>query len=225
MRREHISSQSYIDFLKSLGCVFYCAFDAINGTADLINNVQFSPTGYGSCVYNSQYDMYQVTSPSSVGRHIGIWDNGISKLSFPDDNFTSLYTFRRITSASNKYVYGISSNSDSYPTVSSTQPSWNGTGRTNSFPSGTCKVGVTINHSNLTRNMYQNGTLYTTASEYSPSLPSNWNTIGSGIILFQTPSDHPSYSVYLSVSYYIRDVYLFNTVLDLSTIRKIQGYE
>lgn len=230
MKREHYKEHSYIDWLKSLGCVFYCAFDGKTGTTDLINNVQLSLVGYGSCSYESQYDMYKISTPSSYEQMVGIWNNGLNNASFPNDNYTCLYSVIKITNSSNKVMSCIScvtdsSQTDDYSIVQATAPMWNGTSRTNSFPSGLCKYGYTCNHTLNNRSSYQNGALYTTATEYIPYLPSNWQCTGYGIMLCGTPVHHPYSHMFTSVQFYIGDVYLFNTALDLQTIRKIQGYE
>ena len=51
-------------------------------------------------------------------------------------------------------------------------------------------------------------------------LPSNWSTQGTGITVGKNRTQY-----FYSSQYYMKEVYLFNKALDLTTIRKIQGYE
>ena len=56
---------------------------------------------------------------------------------------------------------------------------------------------------------------------YNNYLPSNWVLDGTGVIVGATSRS----SSFTGIQLYISELYLFNTALDLTTIRKIQGYE
>ena len=216
--------QGYIDYLKSLGCVFYCPFDGVSGTTDLINNVAMTVSGEGSILYDSTLDMYRVQTPSSQGKHTGYWNNGITASgTFPNNNFTTIYTIKKITSANNKSIFGVSPYSDNFRTCQALNPNYNSTGGSSSWPSTVTKVAIAHNYTESWRKLYQDGVLYTQASIFAQFVPANWITSNSGLCLGRTPID--SNTSFQSVSEYIKDVYIFNTALDLGTIRSIQGFD
>ena len=51
-RREHITSQSYIDWLKSLGCVFYAPLTEFE-TRDLISGSQMQQGNNGTVTWDA----------------------------------------------------------------------------------------------------------------------------------------------------------------------------
>lgn len=219
--REHITEQSYIDWLKSLGCLVYMTLSADGDFKDRISGLSLQMTGNGSMSWNTTYQMYQVNQPSStLFAYVASLDNGLDASWFPDDNFTVLQTIRKITSSSAKFMNTISPKSGNGDTCASTAATWSGTGRTNAFPAAVCDCGYVGNHSNTTRYYYQNGALITTAAEATAYLPSNWVMTGTGITIGCN-----RVSNCYSTQYCISNIYMFNTALDLATIRKIQGYE
>lgn len=224
MRREYnIKSEGYIEWLKSLGCVFYCSFDGDNGTMDLINNKPLVLSGNGSCAYDSTKNMYSITTPSSQGLDIGYWDNGIGKNTFPNDDFTTLYTAQKITTTSGKAMHGVTPYSDNFRTCQALDMLYNGSGDVSGWPSAVTKVACSFSTTNSWRRYYQNGELFNEYAVFNLYQPSNWVTSGNHLCLGRTPVD--SNSSHRGVSLYIGETYIFNTALDLQTIRKIQGYE
>ena len=218
--REHITSQSYIDWLKSLGCVFYCAFDGITGTQDLINDKPLILNGYGSITYDSGKDMYNITTPSGQGQDIGYWDNGIGKSTFPNDEYSALYIAQRITTSSSKAMHGVTPYSNNFRTCQALDMLYSGTGSCASWPSTVTKVAASFCTSQGWRRYYQDGSLYADTTIFAQFQPSNWVTLGNHLCLARTPVD--SNSSHRSVSLYIGETYIFNTALTLDQIKQIQ---
>lgn len=72
MKREHKSEQSYIDWLKSLGCVFYAPLDQDNGLIDLIS-VTTAQIGQGSATYNYTEGCYFIEKNSTLNSNAIHW--------------------------------------------------------------------------------------------------------------------------------------------------------
>lgn len=223
MRREHVAREYYIEWLKSLGCVFYCAFDDATGTNDLISNVPLILSGNGSCAYDATLNMYRITTPSAQGQDIGHWDNGIGKSTFPNDDFSAIYTAKKITTTSGKSMHGVTPYSNNFRTCQALDMLYNSTGNVANWPSAVTKVASSFSTTGGWRKYYHNGSLYLNTSIFAQFQPSNWVTSGNHLCLGRTPVD--SNSAHRSVSLYIGETYIFNVALDLQTIRKIQGYE
>lgn len=220
MIREHITRQSYIEWLKSLGCVFYCAFDGITGTYDLINNKPLILSGYGSIAYDSDKDMYSINTPSSQGQDIGYWDNGIGKSTFPNDDFSTLYAAQRITTSSGKSMHGVTPYSNSFRTCQALDMTYSGTGSCASWPSAMAKVAVSFCTTQGWRRYYQDGSLYVDANIFAQFQPSNWAILGNHLCLARTPID--SNSSHRDAQLYIGETYIFNVALTLDQIKEIQ---
>lgn len=89
MRREHKSEQSYIDWLKSLGCVFYAPLTE-NEVNDVIGGGVFSLTAGENMTWDSNKQMWlfedNVYIPGqNVGGRIGRWTN-VSNMGFDITN-------------------------------------------------------------------------------------------------------------------------------------------
>lgn len=69
MRREHIHEQSYIDWLKTLGCVFYVPLRQ-NDYKDYISGTNGILTGDGSLSWDSTKQMYHFFSPTTQLRGV-----------------------------------------------------------------------------------------------------------------------------------------------------------
>ena len=219
MKREHIQSESYIDWLKSIGCLVYLPLSESGDLQDRISGLSLQVTGQGSMVWDGAKSRYKFTTPSSVWQKIAILNNGLTAQNFPSNTFTCLYTVRKITSSSSRYIRGLQVNSNNASTVDAMNPAYNGSSRSSGYPTSEVKVAGVCNGT-VNRSYYQNGALYGTYSPYDPYIPSNWVLLGDGIYLGCTSSSGTA-----SVQYYMSEIYLFNTALDLTTIRKIQGYE
>lgn len=65
MKREHIKSESYIDWLKSLGCVFYVPLDYENGLKDLISGTTGSIVTGSSITWDANENAYLIKKEGS----------------------------------------------------------------------------------------------------------------------------------------------------------------
>lgn len=221
MRREHITEYGYIEWLKSLGCVMYLPLSENGDMQDRISGLSLQLTGNGSMVWDSTEQMYMITHPSSVVySYVAILDNGLDATWFPDDNFTTIHSAKVITNSSSKYFNTIDPNGNTDNTVGALSAAYGSTGRTNAWPRTLANVAYVCDHTNLIRHFYQDGGTFASASEYAGNLPSNWSTQGTGITVGKNRTQY-----FYSSQYYMKEVYLFNKALDLTTIRKIQGYE
>lgn len=219
MRREHNIETSYIEWLKSIGCLIYLPLSDNGDLQDRISGLSLQLTGQGSMIWDNVQQRYKLTSPSSYNQYVAKLDNGLAASSFPDDKYTTCYRIKKITNSSSKYLRGISPNSFDEITAASIGPTYNGTARSNAWPTAETNVAYVCN-ANIDRTFIQDGGIYLTASTYLPYLPSNWVLNGSGIVVGYSFSN----SYHTGVQEYISEIYLFNTALDLTTIRKIQGY-
>ena len=220
MIREHIKSGDYIDWLKSLGCLVYLPLSADGDLQDRISGLSLQLTGQGSMVWDGNQQRYKLTTPSQNNSHTAILPNGLTKSNFPDNRVTILQGIKKVTSSSSKYLRAFCVNSTNYDTTDVFNCGYNGTSRSNGFPASEVYLGFTINAS-IDRSYYQNGSLFGTYSPHNPYLPSNWVLNGSGVIIGNTTGS----TSFTNVQLYISELYIFNNVLDLATIRKIQGYE
>ncbi len=221
MRREHNIKQSYIDWLKSLGCLVWLPLHG--DLQDKISGLYLQPTGSGSLQYDSGVDMYRFKSPSTYGgtsntSYVAFLENSLSSADFSTDCFTICSKNKRISTSGVCTSFGLISGNVTY--AGEFSAAYNGTQGLQSWPNTAFDFGYVANHQNQTRQIYQNGSLYGSYAEYSPQLPSNWSIVRNGMCL-----GYAYDSSRVDKECYISDFYLFNTALDLQTIRKIQGYE
>ena len=221
MKREH-KSESYIDWLKSLGCVFYCKFDENYGTDDLINNVPLTLSGQGVCTYDTQEQGFYIKTPNSVGYAVGFWNNGVGGQLFQNNNLTSLQTVKKITNTSSKQFMFVMQNTNNI----NYQYSISAVGNTGSYicsnwPIGIVNTARVMDSVNNQYRLYSGGVQFNSVpmSNYPYENPINWVS-QSGLLLGNSIRSDKT-----NTEYYFYDYYIFNTVLDLTTIRKIQGYE
>ena len=85
MRREHTTPQGggYLDWLKSLGCVFYAPLDQENGLKDLISGITGCfPSGNtnSTVTWDPALQMYVIDNQCSG--YAGLWWDGLNM--FPD---------------------------------------------------------------------------------------------------------------------------------------------
>lgn len=220
MRREHIISESYIDWLKSLGCLVYLPLSDNGDLEDKISGVSAQTTGYGTFNWDANRNGYIVKSPSSglPGRSTLLLDNGFTTTWFPNNEITVLQTVEMITKTSGCGCRTLSPKSSTTTTIQAISAAYNGSGNCNAWPNGYRDIGYTTNPS--IRNYYQDGGLFRSYTAYSPFLPLNWTMNGTGLFIGTGEG-----STYTNTEFSIKNIYIFNRVLDLTTIRKIQGYE
>lgn len=222
MRREYYIKKGggdpYVDWLKSLGCVTYLPLSADGDLQDRITGLSLQLTGQGSMVYNATWGGHLVTTPSSTSQYVAKLHSDFNKNMFADYNLTALYTMQMVTNNSSKYIRHLSPHSFNKNTNTVFMGNYQGTGQTSRFPRTMVKIGTVRNYTNTL--LYTNGLQTETYSPYSGYYPNAWQVISDGLILNPTPESNNC-----AVQYYLREAYIFNTALDLATIRKIQGYE
>lgn len=216
MRRQFSNvTEDYLSWLKSLGCVLYLPLS--EDLQDKISGEYIQLTGNGACVWDSTEGMYKFTDPSSTGQHIGLIANDINKGTFPNNQLTVLHGIKRVSTSN--YLKTIAPNTTNGNTSLALCACYNASGNLANFPNSYTPVAHMMNgYSN--RVYYQEGAVFNSYAYYSSYLPSNWSTSGDGIKIGYVNNSNQR-----STSWYMSEVYLFNTVLDLTTIRKIQGYE
>lgn len=224
MRRGHFVAEgggdTYIDWLKSIGCVFY--LDAAEGNSkDQINDVPITLSGNGSFSYDSSKHAFYCKSPSSANQYIGIWNNGMSGSTFPYDNWTSINIIEKITNTNGKYLssFGVNCNTRAYSAQFS--PFYNITNRVVQYPSGKFSTGTACNYSGNIRYFYQNGSLYDSRTYNTDHQPSRWVQLSTGTalgVVIQTNYD-------ANIEWYNYRTAIFNTVLDLTTINQIINHQ
>lgn len=223
MRREYYIKKGggdpYVDWLKSLGCVTYLPLSADGDLQDRITGLSLQLTGQGSMVYNATWGGYLVTTPSSTGRYIAKLNSDFNKTLFTNNNFTTLFTLQKITNNSSKFFTQISPITTHGDTSIVLDARWGNSGRSSGFPSGIAKVAY-VSNGYTNRQCYQQGLLTQTLACYNNYVPQNWQVSGNGLYFAYTQASNKT-----STQYYLREAYIFNTALDLATIRKIQGYE
>ena len=81
------------------------------------NSIQMS--GNGSMVWDNTYSAYKITTPSTSDLNVGFLSVDLTPTVFPDDcYFTSLVTFRRISTITGSYQHYINLNT----TTTAAQP-------------------------------------------------------------------------------------------------------
>lgn len=221
MKREHKSEQSYIDWLKSLGCVFYAPLNGVNDTMDVINNVQLTTTGYGAYSYDAAKDMYLITTPSNYNQHIGKWANGIETSTFPNDTYTFLSKAQR-KDTSQHMSCGISLESTNYRARQAWSPMRDSTSGMWAWSNGDVFYnGFVFNVSGGYRDTYLNGEVQYHQSIFNEYKPSIWYPSSSGICFGRNCGTFNQ--IQLNAQLWIGEVYLFNTALTQQEIKEVQG--
>jgi len=209
-------SGSYIDYLRSLGCIFY--FDAAyNNYYDQINNVPITLSGNGSFSYNSNKQAFYCKTPSSANQYIGIWNNGMSSSTFPGNNWTSINIIEPITKTNGKYLpsFGVNTLNRAYASQFCTF--YNMSNKVANFPNEKFSTATVYNYDTSMRYFYQNGSFYTSNAYNTNHQPSNWVLNSSGTCL----------GIVCDVGYdgdiewYAYRTAIFNTALSWDTISSI----
>ena len=216
MKREH-TQDSYIDWLKSIGCLVYLPL-GLDDTRDYISNT-YLQNGTGSFTYNASKQMYQFTVPSYNGS-AAILRNGFDKTWFSTNAFTFCAHFRKFQTISGMrtLLYNIGNTNSAVFNIG-----YNGTSNLTNFPSDYHYAHSFSSNRELT--IYQQGEFCSQGvvadSNQFYNLPSSWNinqnNKGLWIGCYNGQSTVGSYCM--------GEIYIFDGVLDLTTIRKIQGYE
>lgn len=204
-----------MDWLKSLGCVLWLPFEHSTDLNDRISGndlAQVSGTN-GYFAWDSTESMMYYHSPSYRSRKAYTLQTGWSASTFADNEYTVLSEFKRKSTSGIAYFFML--------------------GNTYDIPNGaTFLVNVSANMANFgtslhktaffvgegSRKCYEEGVQVWTGAAVSSQNPSGWGSYDYFIGTCSTGS-------VTSKEIYVRNVMMFNRELDLSTIRKIQGYE
>ena len=213
MRREHKSEQSYIDWLKSFGCILYFPFSESGDLTDRISGNNLILTGYGSLGWNNSINMMSFNLPQ-YGRQLATFDTGWSNSTFQNNSTTVLATGKRISTSGYWNTITVGNN---VPFVSpfNCQSGQSITSNFAAHNDNINKFGSAIDDTK--RVTYYNGSLLANLSPYSPQQPWNWGGFQLRIGAYDGNASNKQF--------YLKDYMIFNTELDLQTIRKIQGYE
>lgn len=212
------NSDPYVEYLKTLGCICYLPLGASGDLKDRISGKSLTTTGQGSLAWDSSINMYKVTTSSTNYKYVAWLDNGMNGNSFPNDCYTTLTTFRKISTSGYCLGSQISPITTDNSTMNALNTNWNGSVNINPVPSGEVKLALYCGTDE--RNYYQEGALYNTYSAYSEYYPSNWVVTSNGLA-FGLSRNATNYK---NKQYGIKDIYLFNTKLTLEQIRNIQGF-
>jgi len=183
------------------------------------NSIQL--TGDGSMVWDNTYSAYKITTPSTSNLNVGFLSADLTPTVFPDDCYTSLVTFRRISTTTGSAQQYINLNT----TTPGAQPAPLCTYDTNpvmdTYPYEFVKLAMVFDPlvTNL-RYFIQDGVVHSSLSIHLPFLPSDWgiNSATSGVNLGNSRAN----SAYFNKQYCIKDIYLFNRALSLDEIKEIQ---
>ena len=213
-KREHIKSESYIEWLKSLGCILWLPFSEDGDLNDRIsgNNLQRASDNTGYFAWDNNNQMMYFHSPSYRNVKSYTLSNNWGSSTFPNNEFTVLSTFKRKTTSGYAVQFMVG---NTYTTPIGAALIYNGS--TNLANMGNIVHKSAYYLSPSIRKLYKDGTLYSTPAAHTPFLPYEW---GSYDYFVGGYSD-----LYSGIEYYIKDIMMFNRELTLGEIRKIQGYE
>lgn len=209
MKREYNISKSFIDYLKSLGCVLYLPLGE-NDYHDYIGGHDLQWTGNGGAAWDANVGMTYIYSPSTLATMATLQSDTINAQSFASDECTSVITFKRKTTTNGKYPDWFCMGSNSMNLIP--DPIYNGTSNMGVWGDDIHNSGMTFSISG--RTWFQDGTIYRTDST---------NT--------QRPSKWASYNWYIacvgnngrSISCYFKDIMIFNKVLTLDEYNSVVG--
>lgn len=214
MKRQHQKEDS----LEGLIIHLPLAYDG--DLTDRVTGNTIQLTGDGSMVWDNTYGAYKITTPSTGNKQVGFLSADLTPTVFPDDCFTSLVTFRKISSSSSSQAY-INLNTTTTTAMLAPVCTYNGTFAMNTYPAEFVKLAMVFDR--LDTNLiyfFQYGVLYNSYSTNTPYLPSNWgiNPATSGVNLGFSRTNYG----YYKKQYCIKDLYLFNRALSLDEIKQIQ---
>ena len=214
----------YVDWLKSLGCICWLPLGSEGELLDRISGESLETTGNGTLAWSSTFNLYRFQVPSSVSQYTAFLDNGMSASSFPNNCFTVLTSFKRYNTETGYTLYDqlspISPNDENARLSLNTV--YNGTGNVSNLNTNT--LFRLFKYEGSDGRFYgQEGAIYgssdTPATQY---LPSNWVTTANGLAVGVV---RLATNAYAGKSFYLKDVYIFNTKLTLEQIRQIQGFD
>lgn len=215
-RREHITSQSYIDWLKSLGCVFYAPLTE-NETRDLISGE--SPTIDENCTvtWDASQGMYKLYA-RRVGQNYGAlnYRSGLDLNFSNGDACSALITVKEIAMSGNGYnamittpnLFGINTSVENLIWICQRRYQ-------SGINTGLHKYAVTYPQNDGVNpvgvKFYRDGQLILT-SNWTLQTIVGYNTVG----ICQVNTNNTYYQIYA------KDAMIFDCVLTQAQIREIQ---
>ena len=213
-RREHITSQSYIDWLKSLGCVFYAPLTEFE-TRDLISGSQMQQGNNGAVTWDANeqawffQDLY-----ANVYDVVASWQN----LSLPFDitniGFTLLYELNIYRDGIDSSYFGaviplilggrtIALNARY---VTSQLHTWYKVAQVFPKYEGVSRYSYSYSNGNVVQSVNRGSTRYT----------------GNSLTNTRVDSNYRNSQTYRNAKYYMRNAMVFDAALTQAQIREIQ---
>lgn len=217
MKREHKIEQNYIEWLKSLGCVVYLPLSE-GDLKDYISGVNIVQDA-GSFEWNTSKQMYQFNMPSYYGGAAVLRNNFGSDM-FSTDSYTFCVHFKKLQNLSGARNILVNKNQVGFANFNA---GYNGSSNITNFPNDYYYASTLTSDEIMIQ--YQQGQFYTEVN-VSTSIyinkPSEWtiNQNDKGLWLGCYTGNSSQ-----SGSYCMGDIYIFDGVLDLQTIKIIQGIE
>lgn len=211
MRRSYGINEDYINYLKSLGCIYYLPL-LENDLKDYIGGNSVLLHGYGSMVFDSNVGMYLITMPSTNQQTVFSLLTSATSSTFANNEYTTCIFVKRYTNSgwSNNFFMG---NIGKYhacccvglgsSNITGSMSQWRNPEHYTAF---SCRVGE--------RKFYENGSLVEHDTASASTLASTWSSYN---VLCST-----NYNQAYNSKYYVRDMMMFNRILTPEEIKKVQ---
>lgn len=223
MRREHFKGQqSYIDWLKSMGCLMYAPL--MSDLKDYISGNSFVPTGDGS--YSLQDGWCNITTPSSAIRTVlSLTTDALVNNTSKDWTIMCEAQLVQLSPANNSCRITLFSNqainSEYYPQAHGNcyNSSLGRNTVTNTWDYSATKIARVYYNNEQNFYFYWNGEPYIQLS-LSIDITAMSSPQNNGFTIGCTGHNN-----FRNCSFKIRNFMFFNRALTLKEIREIQGYE
>lgn len=208
-KREQTKSDSYIDWLKSMGCVFYAPLSQ-GDTRDYISG-QDLVVSNGTVTWSVNENAYQFYGPYSLNNFIASWQN--LNLDIDTNNFAGSWMYE--VKGNNVNIVPICFGGRNFAQNIST-------GYINQW----FKWATTIPASDGVTPRYQ---YWYTDGNYSSLYPSGFNrgtsptVLGSAAKLSVECNPSGSVSYILNRTYYMRNIMVFNRQLSQNEVKQVQN--
>ena len=215
MRRQHYAEQSYIDWLKSLGCIMYTPLR--EDLQDLISGNYFIATGDGAYEFSNGY--CEVTAPStSPASPLNITIPALSINTSKDYTVLCEAQLIQKSVANNSCRMLLFSNQ---AISSEGAPQWCANPFRSAIPTDFSlnKAARIYSRNNTTMYYLLNGAI-NSSEAYTLNLPALSSPYNQGFTL-----GCAGHNNYRECKFRVRDLMFFTQALTLTQVRQIQGYE
>lgn len=208
MKREQITQQNYIDWLKSMGCVFYAPL-VENDIKDYISGSQLEQSN-GIITYDNNENAYRFNGPYSTNQYVGLWGNLSLNIDINNFGGSWMCEIKSGVSYTIPFCFGGRQFAQNI-----------GGGKTNQW----FKWATTLPSADGINNRYQ----FWYVNGEKANYPNGYNrgvnpTVFTPIAKQQIECNNiGNYSVYTNQTYFMRNVMIFNRALTQSEIKEIQG--